>query len=209
MENDNHPILWYFADPMCSWCWGFSPVISEIRDHYNDRLKIALVMGGLRSNDSPMTTKDRKEILHHWREVEKLTGQDFSFENALPAGFVYNTEPACRAVICAGQLDEDSLFAYFTAVQRAFYSQNRDVTRKSVLQQLAVENGLDGEAFARLFDDEKMAQATQKSFAFTQKAGVRGFPTLILAQNQQLQVLGRGYMDFAELRRAITAHLSP
>lgn len=209
MENDNHPILWYFADPMCSWCWGFSPVISEIRDHYNDRLKIALVMGGLRSNDSPMTTKDREEILHHWREVEKLTGQDFIFENALPAGFVYNTEPACRAVICAGQLDEDSLFAYFTAVQRAFYSQNRDVTRKSVLQQLAVENGLDGEAFARLFDDEKMAQATQKSFAFTQKAGVRGFPTLILAQNQQLQVLGRGYMDFAELSRAITAHLSP
>ncbi len=209
MQNEDQPILWYFADPMCSWCWGFSPVISEIRDQYNDRLKIALVMGGLRSQDTPITEKSREEILHHWREVEKLSGQDFSFENALPAGFVYNTEPACRAVICAGQLDETALFTYFTAVQRAFYTQNRDVTQKTVLQQLAEENGLDGEAFGHLFDDEKMVQATQKSFAFTQKAGVRGFPTLILSQNQQLQVLGRGYMGLSELQQAIESHLSP
>jgi len=41
-------ILWYFADPMCSWCWGFTPAIGAIKESYSDRLKIALMLGGLR-----------------------------------------------------------------------------------------------------------------------------------------------------------------
>ena len=27
----DEPHLIYFADPMCSWCYGFSPVIEDIR----------------------------------------------------------------------------------------------------------------------------------------------------------------------------------
>ena len=45
----NEKILWYIADPMCSWCWGFAPTIKEIRLNYSEKLKIKLVMGGLRS----------------------------------------------------------------------------------------------------------------------------------------------------------------
>jgi len=53
-------ILWYFADPMCSWCWGFSPAISVIKASYSDRLKIALMLGGLRPGTTePVTPKFR------------------------------------------------------------------------------------------------------------------------------------------------------
>jgi protein-disulfide isomerase-like protein with CxxC motif len=31
-------VLWYFADPMCSWCWGFSPVIGAIKETYSERI---------------------------------------------------------------------------------------------------------------------------------------------------------------------------
>ena len=50
------PILWYFADPMCSWCWGFSPAIDVLRDEYRDRIKIALVLGGLRPGETTSMT---------------------------------------------------------------------------------------------------------------------------------------------------------
>jgi putative protein-disulfide isomerase len=54
------PLLWYFADPMCSWCWGFSPVIETLRDAYRDRMKIALVLGGLRPGETaPLTATGR------------------------------------------------------------------------------------------------------------------------------------------------------
>ena len=38
--------LVYFADPMCSWCYGFSPVITAIAERFEDRMPLQLVMGG-------------------------------------------------------------------------------------------------------------------------------------------------------------------
>ena len=97
-------ILWYFADPMCSWCWGFAPVISAIKEAYADRLKGALVLCGLRPGTTePMTAALREEILHHWHEVHRRTGQPFIFDDAMPAGFVYDTEPPSRAVVAVAR----------------------------------------------------------------------------------------------------------
>jgi len=42
------PHLIYFADPMCSWCWGFAPVIAQVRERYGEALPVRLVLGGLR-----------------------------------------------------------------------------------------------------------------------------------------------------------------
>jgi len=39
---------WYIADPMCSWCWGFAPIIEKIRERYSDRLNFGLMLGDLR-----------------------------------------------------------------------------------------------------------------------------------------------------------------
>ena len=92
------PILWYFADPMCSWCWGFSPVIETLRDDYRARMKIALVLGGLRHETAPMTAAQREDILHHWRAVQARTGQPFRFDDALPplASCTTPNRPAAR-----------------------------------------------------------------------------------------------------------------
>ncbi len=126
----NPPILWYFADPMCSWCWGFSPVIETLRDEYRERMKIALVLGGLRPGETaPMTAAGREEILHHWHQVHERTGQAFRFEDALPEGFVYDTEPASRAVVTMGGIDPALIFPLFKAIQSAFYAEGRDVTQ--------------------------------------------------------------------------------
>ncbi len=209
MQLHSDPVLWYFADPMCSWCWGFSPVMTKIKAEYDKTLKIALVMGGLRPDQQqPLSEDERAELFHHWHQVAETTAAEFAFDGALPEGFVYNTEPASRAVICAGLLDSSQLFPYFTAVQLAFYLQQQDVRQKAVLQQLAGECGLDEAAFSRLFDDKKQHESTRKSFAFAKKAGVRGFPTLILSQNSQLQVLCRGYADFSTLQQQIDGLLA-
>ena len=98
--DSNNPTLWYFADPMCSWCWGFSPVITQVKENYLDKLNIALVMGGLQTEDVGVMSEDsQKEIFHHWHQVVEMTKQPISFDNAFPENFIYNTEPACRAVI--------------------------------------------------------------------------------------------------------------
>ena len=39
----------YIGDPMCSWCYAFSPVIQRLFEKHKDESKMSLVLGGLRS----------------------------------------------------------------------------------------------------------------------------------------------------------------
>ena len=205
----NPPILWYFADPMCSWCWGFSPVIETLRDEYHDRMKIALVLGGLRHETAAMAAAQREDILQHWRAVQARTGQPFRFDNALPPGFVYDTEPACRAVVTVGGIDPGQTFALFKAIQTAFYAEGRDVTQPGVLADLAAGLGMDGETFVRDFGSDAARARTQAHFRQARQAGVRGFPTLIVQQDAQLQPVCTGWQPLDTVRATIERCLQP
>jgi putative protein-disulfide isomerase len=202
------PLLWYFADPMCSWCWGFSPVIERVRDDTRDRLKIALVLGGLRHETAPMTAAQREDILHHWHQVHERTGQPFRFEGALPPGFIYDTEPACRAVVTLGSLDPVLIFPLFKAIQTAFYAEGRDVTQSAVLAELAAAVGVDPQAFQQAFDSDAARSKTQAHFRQSRQAGVRGFPALILQQDTQLHPIASGCQPLDTVRAALDARLA-
>jgi putative protein-disulfide isomerase len=202
-------VLWYFADPMCSWCWGFSPVIEALRAEYRPRLKIALVLGGLRPGTTePLTPVRREEILHHWREVHARSGQPFRFENALPSGFVYDTEPPSRAVLAVGSLAAEKVFPMFKAVQSAFYTEGCDVTQAQTLADLAAALGLERDPFTHAFNSEDMRTRTQTHFRHARLAGVRGFPTLILQQDDNLQLISHGWLPLAAIRPTLEARLN-
>ena len=203
------PLLWYFADPMCSWCWGFSPVIENVRDVYRDHLKIALVLGGLRPGETaPLTAAGREDILHHWHQVHARTGQPFRFDNALPDGFVYDTEPASRAVAAVGGIDPALIFPLFKAIQHAFYAEGRDVTQAGILADLAAALGADRQGFRQAFDSEAARARTQAHFRQARQAGVRGFPALILQQDTQLHSVSTGCQPLDAVRAALDAWLT-
>ncbi len=205
----NEPVLWYFADPMCSWCWGFSPVIEALREEYRPRLKIALVLGGLHPGETaPMTPAGREEILHHWHQVHERTGQAFRFDGAMPAGFVYDTEPPSRAVVTAGSLAPDSIFAMFKAIQTAFYAEGRDVTQRDILADLASELGLERAAFLPGFDSEEAHARIRAHFRQARQVGVRGFPTLILQQGENLHLIANGWQPLDEIREKLEMRLA-
>ena len=202
-------ILWYFADPMCSWCWGFTPAISAIKESYSDRLKIALMLGGLRPGTTePVTPKFREETLHHWRDVHKMTGQPFAFEDAMPEGFVYDTEPASRAVIAVAGINPEAIFPYFKSVQAAFYTQGRDVTKTETLAELAEQYNIDKPKFLERFESEDVKNKTRAHFRITREAGVRGFPTIMLQAESGQKLLTNGCRPLEELRPELEAWLA-
>lgn len=207
--NASERVLYYFADPMCSWCWGFSPVIESIKANYGDVINIALILGGLRPlNTEPMTPSLREEILHHWHEVERRTGQVFQFESALPEGFIYDTEPPSRAVVVMGELNSAALFPYFKTLQTAFYAQGRDVTRPEVLLELTAGYHIDESQFQRLYDSDEIKSKTLAHFQRARHFGVRGFPTLILQEPAGYHLVTRGYRDFESLQPELSTLLA-
>ena len=192
--------LLYVMDPMCSWCWGFAPVAAAlIAQARQAGVDTRLVVGGLRTGSSALDASTRRYILEHWQAVNDATGQPFQFDGSMPDGFVYDTEPACRALVTARSLDGEKLWDLLARIQQAFYQQAEDVTRAQTLVNLAEQAGYDRTAFSAAFTSHEQRSATAADFTWAQDLGIAGFPTLLAERNGQLALLTNGYQPLESL----------
>jgi len=193
--------LLYVMDPMCSWCWGFAPVAQAlIAQAAAAGVATRVVPGGLRRGGNALDGSTRKYILEHWQAVAEATGQPFRYDGAMPDGFVYDTEPACRALVAARELDAERVWPLLTLIQRSFYEQGVDVTRAPQLVELAEQVGFDRERFAQHFASHDVRAATAADFSWVQDLGIAGFPTLLAERNGQLALLTNGYQPLDRLQ---------
>lgn len=192
--------LIYVMDPMCSWCWGFAPVMHALAEQAAARgVATRLVVGGLRSERTPLDAAARERIQSYWHAVQEASGQPFDFERGLPAGLVYDTEPACRALVAARELDASLVWPLAKLIQHAFYAEGRDVTQAPQLVDLAQTAGFSRERFAECFDAQATRDATQADFEWAQNLGIAGFPTLLAERDGQFALLTNGYQPLPPL----------
>ncbi len=199
----------FFGDPMCSWCWGFSPVLDAIGEHFGDRAPVSLVVGGLRPGTSEvMSDHMSASIRHHWEDVGRTTGQPFSFQFFDREGFVYDTEPACRAAVTVRTMKPQAALAYFEALHRAFYVDNEDITKPGPLAERAWHFGIEPKAFADAFNSVDMIDQTVNDFRYARSLGITGFPALVAKDEGGLATLAVGYRPFAALKPVIESWLN-
>lgn len=200
----------YFADPMCSWCYGFGPVISALARQFEGRLPVRVVMGGLRAgNTQAMRDKDRTYIREAWKNVGEASGQPFDTAFFEREHFVYDTEPACRAVVAARRLKPESTLAFKAAVSSAFYAHNRDVTQDGVLADIAAEFGFDRERFLQELTSADARNETFRDFLTAKQAGVEGFPLLAVGSEATgYALVAHGFRPLDGLPEAVEAWLA-
>jgi putative protein-disulfide isomerase len=138
--------------------------------------------------------------LGYWQAVNASTGQLFNFNDGLPEGLVYDTEPACRALVTARALAPELVLPLNRLIQRAFYTQGVDVTRASVLVELAERAGIPRIVFAEAFDSAAQRAATAADVSWVQDLGIAGFPTLLAERNGQMALLTNGYQPLDVLQ---------
>jgi putative protein-disulfide isomerase len=201
--------LIYVADPMCSWCYGFGPELSGMFDAMPG-LGLEIVVGGLRAyNTQPMDDRLKATLRSHWQHVEEASGLAFSDAAITRAGFVYDTEPACRSVVTARLLAPDlpprAQLDVFHAIQRAFYAEGIDITHGSALADVTsaalTEQGvsIDAASFHAEWSDEAAIDATRNDFARTRRWGISGFPAVLLDSGNALSLVISGYAKTATL----------
>ncbi len=206
--------LIYIADPMCSWCYGFGKTLDALLAEPGPAapLQLALVMGGLRPYTvEPLAPARADEIFGHWHHVHEASGVPFAQtpNTALHLpGFVYDTEPASRAVVSVRALSPKLQWRYFKEVQKAFYADAKNVTQSSVLAELAEPLGLPRDTFLDAFASAAMREATRQDFAQSQAWGIRGFPALVAEHAGGLHLVAQGYLPIADLRERLAGLLA-
>ena len=195
----------YFADPMCSWCYGFSPVISALAERFEGRMELQLVMGGLRAgNTAPMRQQDKDYIREAWTRVGAASGQAFDFSFFDREGFVYDTEPACRAVVTARRLLPRLALPFMARIAQAFYAENRDMTSSEEIAGVAEEAGFDRQQFGETFLAPDTRNETYHDFLVAQELGISGFPTLIAGSDAKgFALVTSGYRPLEDLQEPL------
>lgn len=204
----------YIADPMCSWCYGFGPELHQFLQTQPEA-ELDIILGGLRAyNRQVMDDGQREMILEHWHKVQQVSGLPFDMTGLNRNGFVYDTEPVCRAVVTAKILAEDMpnmvIFSVFQALQHAFYAAARDVTDDKVLAEVAscALNEFDGgdsfdyDSFYEVLTAPSTRDETRQHFEQVQRWGVRGYPVLLALKSDGLHMLSSGYTKAENLQVA-------
>ncbi|HEY9104214.1 hypothetical protein [Chitinimonas sp.] len=208
--------LIFVADPMCSWCYGFAKELTTFSRAHPD-LPLHIVVGGLRAGDTTVLDDEGKNFrLGHWARVEAASGLPFNREAFLARqGFVYDTEPICRAVVTARKLaPQTDLLAVFRALQHAFYVDGLDTTDGTVLAEVGAaalqDNGqaVTAEQFLAVWQAEATLGEAQTDFLHARRWGVRSFPALLIEIAGQLHTLSPGYAPADKLEANLRALLS-
>ena len=210
MRNSQRPELIYIGDPMCSWCWGFAPVLDQILEKYGDQLSFRLIVGGLRPGQFAEVTDDRmKQFLReHWQHVHEASGQPFNLEFFERTDFLYDTEPPARALITMRQLSPSHEWRFFKFLQHAFYAENIDLKQQESCTPFLQQHKLEEKNFLKLLISEATQKATYVDFAASRNLGVTGFPTVLVKSNHDLHFLTRGYQPFERLEPALLTLLN-
>jgi len=191
----------YVADPMCSWCYGFAPVISALAERFEAELPLRLMLGGLRAgNTEPMRGAEKDYVREAWIRVGAATGQPFDMSFFAREDFNYDTEPACRAVVTVRRLQPEFALAFMARLQQAFYAENRDMTSATEIAWVAEEAGLARQAFVEAFETPATRNETFRDFLAAQELGIRGFPTLIAGSSAKgYALVSNGYRPLEDL----------
>lgn len=192
-------------DPMCSWCWGFAPVIEALMKSYSDRYRFSLVVGGLRTKgEMPWDERSKAYLKSHWEQVAQNTGQPFSETLFEKAQFEYDTYPACKAVVTVRELfGMQKAFAYLHTIQEAFYARGEDITKVDVLIDLLKGMALESGVFKSFYGSEKAHRLMEHDFAKARSMGANAFPSVVIIDEEGHMVSQKGYRSLSEMKKIL------
>ena len=198
--------LYFYHDPMCSWCWGYRPVSDELEQKLPENVRMEKILGGLApDSDQPMTAELREKLPQTWQRIHDMLGTEFNFDFWRKCAPRRSTYPACRAVIAAGY--QNASDAMIDAIQRAYYLRAMNPSDIETHETLADELGLSAEKFAADVRSEETEHELKRQVMFARRSPISGFPSLCLDLDGQLVPVVQDYRT-AETTLAHIAELS-
>jgi len=188
--------LIFVIDPMCSWCWGFAPILETLRKEHQEKYTFSLLIGGLRQS-MPWNAQSKSYLKHNWDAITQRTSQKFTYTLLNQSHFTYNTYPSCKAVLTLRELwGEAEAFEYLHNIQEAFYTQGKDITNIDILTEYIKE---DKEQFLAFYHSPKAEILMQKDFAKVRSMGINSFPSTIKIDEERNKVILSGYREIDEI----------
>jgi putative protein-disulfide isomerase len=185
------PTVTYLFDPLCGWCYGASPTLTQLARERGFTLRMVpsgLFAQGNRSMDAAFAA-------HAWandQRIAHLTGQRFSEDyrqQVLGAlGRAFDSSATTLALSAVQQVVPSRELDILVRLQEARYVQGQDTSDMAVVAQLLRGQGLglvadrllNPSSALKAFNAQRMAQA----LGLMRHLGVDGVPALVVADER-------------------------
>src|SRR5690606_39273932 len=177
--------LVYGYDPLSAWCYAFGAALHQLRQALGDRLLVRVACVGMARGEAARPVRlAASQLRAGIRSVQARTGVLFGerFVHGLLRSetWVFDSEPASRALIAAQQLAPDRALDFATGLATAFHGCGLEPDAPSTLRAVAMEAGIDGDALIERWSDPFALRTTEAHFDHTRACGITTAPSLHL-----------------------------
>ena len=190
--------VYYVTDPICSHCWAIEPVLRRFKEQYGHYFNFHPVMGGLleKWHDGPIDPANGiykpADVAPHWREVGEHSRMPIDgslmIDNPVQSSF-----PPSRVYKVIQKNYNDALaYEFLRRAREVLFPFNQNISDLSVLIEIVNRLGLDGEAIVIEAEQPAGQQLLNEDFALARSLGARGFPTIIMIneENKGVKIVG-------------------
>ncbi|RKN82143.1 DsbA family protein [Paenibacillus ginsengarvi] len=203
--------LYYVTDPICSHCWALEPVLRRFETQFGHYVRVRTVMGGLLASwdgfaDAGNGISRPADVAGHWREVGEHSRMPIDGSLWLDNP-VLSSYPPSRVFKVLQQKDEKLAGVFLRRAREAVFVWNRNIGQDQVLTDIVNAMGLDGAAIVEEAGSSEAQEMLEADFALSRSLGARGFPTIVLVNEERkgVKIVGARPLEtyVAGLRQAL------
>ncbi|KAF2336827.1 DsbA family protein [Flavobacterium daemonense] len=205
ITTEHKPVkIIYYTDPICSSCWGIEPQLRKLKLEYGDYFEIEYKMGGLLPDWSYNSGGISKpsDVAHHWDEAsliyEMPIDGDVWLEDPLDSSY-----PPCITMKAAQMQSKEKAVHFMRVLREKLYLEKKNIAKCNNIEEAALIAGLDIQKMKSDFDDAE--ELFQEDLDLGKKLGVRGFPTLFFADQNNNRFAVYGSKSYSEYENALRA----
>lgn len=197
----------YVYDALCGWCYGFSPVMEKLYTTYKDKMDFTVLSGGMVNGDRVGPIGEvAGYISDAYKVVEERTGVKFGegFLKLLRDGeAIFNSLPPGIALTVFKSEKPEQAVEFASRLQRAIYHEGIEPEDLEAYGKLAAEFNLDAQEFVNKMKSNEFKQATLQEFQKVSQWDISGFPSVIMATQEKLYLIAKGYVPYEQLEAAV------
>jgi putative protein-disulfide isomerase len=194
---------------MCSWCYAFDTVLTELESLLPDSICLKKIIGGLAADsDTPMPAHLINTIQSAWQQIEKTVPHvQFNYEFWSKNQPFRSTYPSCRAVLAAKNQSPVFENKMIQQIQFVYYKNAKNPSLNETLIQCAQRIGLNVELFKNDFTSQEIELALQKDIQFARRLAVSSYPSLRLDIDNQIVAINIDYINAQSMLKQIRQHV--
>ncbi|HEY0030615.1 MAG TPA: DsbA family protein [Bacteroidia bacterium] len=205
------PQLIYIYDPLCGWCYGFSPVIQKIRNQYKDKMDFEIISGGMIVGERVGPVGAFADyILKALPRLEELTGVTFGepyLSQLRDKSLFLSSLKPCIALEVFKSFNEKEAIVFASSMQKAHYIDGKSLEEESVYVDLIKPYNIDSAEYLKRLNSDEFRIETVNQFKMIQEWGITGFPAVIMVHKGTYYLIAKGYLPYEDLKATIESIL--